>query len=1089
MKSAPVRPARRLVLVPLLLLLAAGPLSGARAQQGTDGEVAAVLEGLEFREIGPAVMGGRIADLAVVSADEFYAAAATGNLWYTRNRGTTWESLFDQEEVNSIGDVTLAPSDPEVIWIGTGEANNRQSSPWGAGVYRSTDGGASWRHLGLTETRHIGRIVVHPDDPDTAWVAAAGNLWAASPDRGVYKTTDGGESWEHVLFVNEDTGAIDIAIAPDNPDVLLAGMYQRRRTTCCFVGSGPGSGIYRSADGGDSWTEVTEGLPEGDKGRIGLDFWQGDGRRVWAIVQARGDASGIYYSEDRGRTWEQISDTNPRPMYYSQIRVDPQDPSRVYVLGAQLFLSDDGGRTFRRDGAPAVHLDHHAMWIDPDNSNHVLMAGDGGVSVSFDRSRTWRFIDNLPIGQFYEIGVSRDFPYKVYGGLQDNGSWGGPSRTLDVRGIRNADWFNVNGGDGFYTRVDPDDPSIVFAESQNGGLTRIDLDTMESQSIRPVARPDRATVSVRGRMGAEEPTEEEGEEGEESEDDDEDDYRWNWNTPILISQHDNATIYAGSNYLLRSRDRGLTWEEVSPDLTRTIDRDATPIMGITPSESLSSNDGVSTYGNITTLAESPLDPDVLFAGTDDGNLQRTVDGGANWTDLTETLPDLPDGAMASRVVPSSSVEGRVYATFDHHQEGDFRPFVYVSDDQGDTWRSITDGLPDWSVNVIVEHPEQPELLFLGNELGVWVSWNGGDAWYELEGNLPTVPVDDLVIHPDTNDLVVGTHGRSIWILDDLSPLQHLTSVAGADEPYLFPVADGVQLLMNSPQGWVGDAEFRADNPPPGATVRYLVPEGFVAPDTDDDSDQAEEGSEAESNEGAEESEPKVLLEVLDSEGRVIRTEEAPGTPGLHQQSWDLRHDSPVEPEEGEQQGGFFGTPPGPLVMPGEYTVRLTMGDAVVERPVSVSLDPRVEIGPEAMRARREVLERIQEFIVPYTHANRAVGKLQDVATEARRAIRGAEVSEELETMVGELERRVRAVAGDLRDHRRTLFAAFSIERSSAPPTEDQIWSVDQARNQLPGLIEQINEMITETVPGLYRQMNEENVRPDPGEPLEVPDWQ
>ncbi|HSH76611.1 MAG TPA: hypothetical protein VLA09_13055, partial [Longimicrobiales bacterium] len=556
---------------------------------------------LEWREIGPTLMGGRISDLAVVESEPstFYVGTASSGLWKTENAGITFVPVFDDESTASIGDVTVAPSNGNVVWVGTGEPQNRQSSPWGHGVYRSTDAGATWTHLGLEDTHHIARIQVHPRDPDVAYVAAVGHLWGENPERGVYKTSDGGRTWAKVLFVDDRTGAIDLIMDPNDPQTLFAATYQRQRRAWGFNGGGPGSGIHRTTDGGATWVALNEGLPAGDKGRIGLDVYRRDGNLVCATIEAdarppgdepvgeRPDTlNGVYCSTDRGRSWEQRSTTNDRPMYYSQIRIDPNDPQLIYLGGVSLFRSSDGGRTFTDDGAQGVHLDHHALWIDPSNSDHLILGSDGGVSVSWDRSENWRQLENLPVAQFYEIGLDMREPYHVCGGLQDNGSWCAPSDTWSNQGIRTRDWYNVGGGDGFFTVLHPRDGRIMFAESQGGNLFRVDLVTGERVRIRPVGRPDA--------------------DGEPPE------LRWNWNTPVLLSVHDDSTVYIGANVLFRSRDLGQTWEQISGDLTRAIDRDEVEIMGVRGSEpQMSVNDGQASYGNLTALAESAVDPSVL----------------------------------------------------------------------------------------------------------------------------------------------------------------------------------------------------------------------------------------------------------------------------------------------------------------------------------------------------------------------------------------------------------------------------------------------------------------------------------------------
>ena len=611
-------PLAYVILISWILVLPALPVLGsqAQAQDGTSKDPMAVTGFLKWREIGPAVVGGRISDLAVDEADtrNIYVGTATGGVWKSTNHGTTWTAVFTDQSTASIGDVTLAPSNPNVVWVGTGEPQNRQSSPWGDGVFKSMDGGRTWASQGLRETRHISRIQVHPRNPDIAYVAAVGNLWRSSPERGVYKTTDGGTIWDLVLFVDDETGAIDLIMDPDDPNTLFAAMYQRQRTAWGFNGGGPGSGIHRTLDGGATWERLEDGLPEGDLGRIGLDVYKRDGNLVFATVQARRGQSGVYASRDRGDTWEKLSSTNPRPMYFSLIRVDPNNSERVYVGGQNLMRSDDGGRTFTSDGARNVHLDHHALWIDPSNSNRLVLGSDGGVSTSFDGSETWRFYDNLPVSQFYEIGYDTRNPYWVCGGLQDNGSWCGPTNTLDSQGIRNADWQNIGGGDGFYVQIDPEDSSVLYAESQGGRISRVNLVTGERISIAPAPNFDLEEGSPRKKdyPSADDPDPEDTQ------------YRFNWNTPTLLSSHDRNTVYTGSQMLMRSTDQGMTWSQISPDLTFDMDRSQLAIMGVLPSDSMiSRHDGVSTYSTLTTVGESPIRPDVLYTGSDDGRVMGT----------------------------------------------------------------------------------------------------------------------------------------------------------------------------------------------------------------------------------------------------------------------------------------------------------------------------------------------------------------------------------------------------------------------------------------------------------------------------------
>ena len=661
---------RRVLTVSVLVAFIIGtPLvSSPRAQDGARLQPAG-LSALKWRSIGPANTGGRVDDLAVArvpgAPDAIYVGTASGGIFKSVNQGTSWTPVFDDvDAMMSIGDVTAAPSNPSVVWVGTGESNNRQSSSWGDGVYKSMDGGRTWKNMGLKETRHINRIVIHPSNPDVVYVAAQGHLWGSNAERGVFKTTDGGATWKKVLFVDDNTGANDIVIDPRDPETLIASTYQRQRKAWGYNGGGPGSNIYRTNDGGANWTKLTNGLPTVEKGRIGLDIWAADGRVVYAIVEAgrppRGGGGGggegggnsaeggVFRSLDRGDTWEHLTNLNPRPSYYSQIRVDPKDRSRVYILGSNrgFYISDDGGKSFR-DVFSTIHSEDHALWVDPDDPNHLIIGGDGGVSISWDRGATWLFRDNIPIGQFYEIGVDMKDPYTVCGGLQDNGHWCVPSATLNRNGIANRDAWNIGSGDGFYARLDPTDPNTVIVESQGGRANRVNLATLERQQISPV--------------GSEKPKA-----GEET-------LRWNWNTPIVMSAANPSTYYMGANILFRSTDKGVSWTAISPDLTAHIDRDKLEMMGARVTESaLSRHDGQSNYGSLTTVSESPLDPKVLYTGSDDGQVQVTRDGGTHWSNITAKVSGLPANTYVSSLLASQHAAGRVYATFDGHYNDDYR---------------------------------------------------------------------------------------------------------------------------------------------------------------------------------------------------------------------------------------------------------------------------------------------------------------------------------------------------------------------------------------------------------------------------------
>ena len=1017
-----------------------GPLAAQDEAGEPEDPFARATSALRFRTIGPTIMGGRVSELAVVESDPstFYVGVASGGVWKTDNAGITFTHVFRDESTASVGAVAVAPSNPNVVWVGTGEPNNRQSSPWGNGVYRSTDAGRTWKHRGLENTHHIGRIQVHPRDPDVAYVAAVGHLWGPNPERGVYRTTDGGENWELVLFVDEDTGAVDLAMDMADPKTIFAAMYQRRRRAWGFNGGGPGSGIYRTTDGGDTWKELTNGLPEGDKGRIGLDIYRGDGNLVFALVEADargpgqgfgqgGGQNGVYRSTDRGETWRQTSTTNNRPMYYSQIWIDPNDPERIYLGGAVLYRSSDGGNNFTPDAASEVHLDHHTLWIDPADSEHLILAGDGGVSVSWDRSDNWYQLRNLPIAQFYEIGVDMQDPYHVCGGLQDNGSWCAPTDTWSNQGIRTRDWYNVGGGDGFFTVMHPANPDIMIAESQGGFLARVNRKTRERVTIRPLVRP----------------AEEEEEERT---------LRWNWDTPILLSSHDDQVLYAGSNILFRSPDLGQSWAEISPDLTWNIDRDTLTLMGVAGDQpQMSRNDGQSTYGNLTALAESPFDPSVLYTGSDDGRVHVTRDGGGNWTDVTGNVRGLPPYTYVTRIVASGGAAGGVYAVFDGHRSDDFSPYIFASDDFGESWERITDGLPNTSLNALAQHPSASNLLFAGSEVGVHFSIDGGANWQPLKNGLPTVPVDDIVVHPRENDLVVGTHGLGIWIMDDIGPLQELSAEVMGSAAHLYPLRRATSYNAYFPQGWTPGI-YVAPNPSAGARIRYHLGE---AADT-------------------------VTVRITDGAGVLVRELEGSRNEGLNEVIWDLQL----------VEDGADGEPmnPGPRVLPGTYTVTLEVGEETMERALEVRLDPRTSMSRNDLEARQAVMLDSYRLSGAVQAVRERLGSIEEQLGRIERHLENL-VEEVPEELAGEIEafgEALEELEEEFGEVSNGAFAWGAILRSTSPPTADQIWQIDRSWDEVPPMIPRVNEMLAVRLPALYDRVYVEGLRPEVEEPVVVP---
>lgn len=857
------------------------------------------------RAIGPAVTGGRIHDVEALPGDPstILIGTASGGLWKTTNRGQTWVNTFADMPVSTFGDISISRSNPDIVYAGTGEQQNRQSSSYGNGVYRSEDGGDSWRHLGLEETRHTGKVVIHPTDPDVVFVGALGNLWAPSADRGVYRSTNGGNSWEKVLFVDDFTGVIDMAIDSRDPNTIYAATYQRLRRAWGFNGGGPGSGIWKSTDGGDNWIRLEGGLPEGDKGRIGVAISESNPDVLMALVEsADSEAQGVYRSENGGLFWERVNSQNIRPMYYSHIFIDPTNDERVYTLATRSFVSEDGGRSFESiASAPTydvgVHADHHSLWIDPTDANHLYLVGDAGLHESYDRGENFRKINNFPISQFYAIGVDMAEPYRIYGGLQDNHSFFGPSETRRWAGILNDDWMQNGFGDGMYWQADPSDDRYSYGSSNGGSYFRYDTRTGDIHDISP-----RAPLGVR--------------------------YRFDWTSPMMLSQHDPNVLYVAGNRFFISKDRGSSWS-ASEDLSRQIDRDDLEIMGVRGRDiTISRNDGTSSFGEAVTLDESPLDPSVLWVGFDDGNLKVSRDAGSTWTEVSGNVPGLPNGTYVSRITASSAAPGSAWATFDAHRDGDFRPWVFRTTNFGASWTPANGDLPAMGVvNVIVEHPDNPSTLFVGTEHHVFATTNAGGNWAKVP-NLPTTHYDDMVLHPREKDLVLGTHGQGIWIVDDT---RAIAEWAAAEAPVtVFSGAPGTVMVYRKDTSYRGQDAFAGTNPPDGVEVTYRINSG---------------GGDA-------------TLRVMNDRGDVVREMSVPGSTGTHRVNWDLRHGT----TDGESWGRWDNPvlarsigARGPWVSPGHYTVLVSAGGSQSMNSIDVTGDPEMPISQSMYESREQFM--------------------------------------------------------------------------------------------------------------------------------------
>ncbi len=955
------------------------------------------VHGLQFRNIGPATMSGRVVDLAVIDANPstFYIAAATAGVWKTVNNGITFEPVFAHEGSHSIGDIAVSQTDTNIVWVGTGERANRQSSGWGDGVYKSTDGGKTWQHMGLRDSHHIGRIAIHPRDPNVVLVAAMGHLWGSNDERGLYRTTDGGATWERVIRVDTLTGVVDVAIDPEEPNVMYAASYQRMRRPYGFDGGGPGSALWKSTNGGSTWHTLTAGLPSGEKGRMGISIYRKDPRIVYASVeqgyrynastQYTERAAGVYRSEDKGETWQHMSDWNPRPMYASQPLVDPNDDQRIYMQNSFSY-SDDGGKTFTR-ARQSLHGDDRILWVNPHDSRHVIKGDDGGLGISYDRAKTWLYQTALPISQFYRVSVDNRQPYWVYGGLQDNGTWMGPSATYLNAGIRFEDWFRLGGGDGFQARPDTVDNRTVYVESQYLGLARVDLETRERKDIRP--GDPRGAIAARRNWDAWGPGTPEPELGNAM-------APANWDGPYIISPHDHRTLYAGTNQLWKSTDRGDTWVSLG-DLTTKVNRRELRIMGRRARDSTPSlDDGIPYYPTLTAIAESPLVRGVLYVGTDDGNLQVSRDDGKTWQNVIDRVPGAPRSPWINGLEPSRHAAGTVYLTIDNHRNDDYGNHVYRSTDYGQSWISIAGDLPPRrATRTLREDLRNPTVLYLGTELGLFYTNDGGRHWVELRGNMPTAAFNDLVIHPRENDLVLGTHGRGIWILDKINALQELTPQVLSSPAHLFTLEPAHQIRYSRETGHTGDMIFRGPNPPSGAIIDYHLLSA----------------------------EPKnrVSITIVGANGREVNRIDPDTTAGLNRVIWNLRYADIVVPDEDDEEESGFGPPRrirGPWVLPGTYSVQLTVGDMVQEQRLAVRQDPRHDVRQSDLVAWHDTMTVLAGLIGPFSPMVDSVRQVQATIDslpedQRRRHQQAKQLADSIAPMLIELRSRLFRLYGEI----------------------------------------------------------------------------
>lgn len=927
---------RRTRLVIALAALAALAVTAVpAAAQLTQPLSEAQLESFRWRSVGPTNMLGRTTDVEGVPSPSktFYVATAAGGIWKTTNNGTSFKLVWSgdpERSVIAMGDLAIAPSDPDIVWAGTGEGNTRNSISPGGGIYKSTDGGETWEFMGLGDAQVIARVVVHPTNPDIVFAAALGHIWGPNEERGLYRTKDGGETWERVKFISDRAGFVDIVLRPDNPDVIFAASWERERGPYYLQSGGPGSALWRSDDGGDSWTEVVgNGFPTAEKGRIGLAISRSNPDVIYALVEARGEGetegfagNGLYRSADGGETWEKMNDVNTRPFYYSQVRVDPQDENRVYFSSTPVQVSNDGGKTYGTT-TNGVHVDQHAMWIDPNDPDRMIVGNDGGFAITFDKGGNWIVPNIVAIGQFYDVSYNMDVPYRVCGGLQDNGTWCGPSRVAEGQ-LSKYHWATISGGDGFVSAQDPVDPNIVWSESQGGNMGRSNLATGERTSLsKPdwedvwtpyqdtivtlldegVAEDDPRIVSLRERATADSLRYS---------------MRWNWNTPFFQSVHDRSWFYAAGNMVVKSTNWGDDLVPISPDLSyndpEKVRVSTETTGGITPDVT-----GAETYATVVALDESPLQAGLLYAGTDDGRLWMTRNDGETWEELTDRLEGVPPGGYISRVKASNHDVDRFYVTVDHHRTNDFTPYLFVTDDGGESFRSLADDLPRGGVDflhVIEEDPHNPDLLFVGSDVGVYVSTDGGERWQRFMTGMPLVPVHDLEIHPRDRELIAATHGRSIWIVD-IAPLEGLTDDVIADGGALFAPAPAFQFGEEARGGEsYGQMWWSRPTPGTGARIHYYIGEELA----DEVAQAAREAREAAEAAAEQEEQPEeaaaraggrgpggpaagrggaqVEITITGPDGEVVNTLRGPATRGLHQVSWNMRGQAPPPPEPG-----------------------------------------------------------------------------------------------------------------------------------------------------------------------------------------------
>lgn len=1003
-----------------------------------------LFEKLAWRCVGPAVMGGRTVDIDVVEKRPWiiYAAIGPSGVWKSGNNGITWQPVFHKEKTVSVGDIAVAQSHPDIIWVGTGEATCRNSVTIGDGVYKSLDGGRTWQHMGLVETRHISRVVINRGDPNIVYVASMGHLWGPNAERGIYKTVDGGKTWKKVLYINENTGFADLAIDPSDSLILYAAAYEHRRLPYYFSSGGPGSALYKTEDGGETWTKLTKDLPQGTMGRIGIDVSRSNPNIVYALIEHQD--SGIWRSEDKGKSWKRMGDNrtfqmvNNRPFYYSQIRIDPSDDRVVYVFSGGCYRSTDMGQKFVAISA-GIHPDHHALWIDPSNPLHLIDGNDGGIDITYDGGKTWDAVQNMTLAEVYQVGFDMRNPYFVYCGLQDNGVWGGPSVSLDSTGITNDEWYTINGGDGFYVQPDPSDHNIIYCNSQMNGLIRHDLRIKRGKSIRPQA-------------SLKEPP-----------------FRFNWNSPIYISPHDPKTVYTGGNYLFRTTDGGHRWEVISPDLSTNDPAKQKDSGGPITLD----NTGAEIHCTILTISESPLEKGVIWCGTDDGNVQVTRDDGKTWKNVTKNIPGLPPNTWCGRIEASHFDAGTAYAAFDGHRHDDYNTYAYKTTDYGKSWKSIKANLPFGWVHVIREDLKNKNLLFAGTEFGVFASLDSGKSWFSLKNNLPTAAVYDIAVHPRENDLIIGTHGMGIWILDDISPLQEMSEALLESEFHLFSIRPFTQFVPSTVREFYSRTYHSEKNPAYGMMIRTL----FKTKPAD-----------------------KPKISIKDGKGEQVFQLSLAANEGLQTATWNLQYvPKTKDGKEVKTTVGVFMA--SPFVAPGEYDVELSSGEKKVAKKGIIHPDPRFEMSDKD----REVqVSSLIDVMAISSRMSSSVTSVRSIRGEIDKLYKNIEqakdIKDAVKAAVNDFEQRFKSLEEEIMPkgfgYRGSMEVALrggqvsqqimvlgsTIAGFPSAPTETDLFRIKELGEAVGQMVNRLNEFIKAEIPKLNKLLEENGLAP-----LKVPE--